>query len=85
MLKKVTITNYLGNSVEYIFQGASIDDQSGLLITEIEGLGPPKADINMTKLQLAMEAYTTLDELICVTSLLKASLPMPQLSKKLDS
>lgn len=50
MLKKVTITNYLGNSVEYIFQGASIDDQSGLLITEIEGLGPPKADINMTKL-----------------------------------
>lgn len=53
MLKKVTITNYLGNSVEYKIEGADPDDGSGLLITEIEGLGPTKADINMTELATA--------------------------------
>ena len=53
MLKEVTITNYLGHSMKYTFEGPSIDDESGLLITEIEGLGPVKADINMTKLATA--------------------------------
>ena len=53
MLKKVTITNYLDESVVYTFEGPTIEDSSGLLITEIEGLGPPKADINMTELATA--------------------------------
>ena len=53
MLKKVIVTNYLGKSVEYTFEGPTIDDESGLFITEIEGLGPVKADINMTKLATA--------------------------------
>ncbi len=53
MLKQVTITNYLDESVTYTFEGPTIDDASGLLITEIEGLGPTKADINMTSLSTA--------------------------------
>lgn len=53
MLKNVTITNYLGSSMTYSFENPSIDDSTGLLITEIEGLGPVKADINMTKLATA--------------------------------
>ncbi len=53
MLKSVTITNYLGKSVTYSFEEPTIDDESGLFITEIEGLGPVKADINMTKLATA--------------------------------
>jgi hypothetical protein len=53
MLKKVIVTNYLGKSVEYTFEGPTIDDESGLFITEIEGLGPVKATVNMTKLATA--------------------------------
>ena len=53
MLKSVTITNYLGNSITYKIEGADPEDGSGLLITEIEGLGPTKADINMTQLATA--------------------------------
>lgn len=53
MLKSITITNYLGNSATYRIQGADPDDGSGLLITEITGLGPTKADINMTELATA--------------------------------
>lgn len=53
MLKDVTITNYLGKSVTYSFDNPTIDDASGLFITEIEGLGPVKADINMTSLATA--------------------------------
>lgn len=53
MLKEVTITNYLDESVTYTFEGPTIDDESGLLITEIKGLGPVKADINMTDLATA--------------------------------
>ncbi len=53
MLKTVTITNYLDESVTYTFDGPTIEDQSGLFITEIEGLGPVKADINMTELATA--------------------------------
>lgn len=53
MLKSVTITNYLGSSVTYKIKGADPEDGSGLLITEIEGLGPTKADINMTQLATA--------------------------------
>lgn len=53
MLKRVVITNYLGASVEYTFDNPTIDEKSGLFITEIEGLGPVKADINMTSLATA--------------------------------
>ena len=53
MLKSVTITNYLNESVTYTFEGPTIEDSSGLLITEIKGLGPPKADVNMTELATA--------------------------------
>ena len=53
MLKNVTITNYLNESVTYTFEGPTIDDKSGLLITEIEGLGPVKANVNMTELATA--------------------------------
>lgn len=50
MLKKVVITNYLGESMEYAIEGAQPDSSSGLLITSIDGLGPTKATINMTGL-----------------------------------
>lgn len=50
MLKKVTITNYLGRSVTYSFEEPTLDDESGLFITSIDGLGPVKANINMTDL-----------------------------------
>ncbi len=53
MIKKVTITNFVGESVEYKIEGVDVDHNNGLLITEIEGLGPVKADINMTKLATA--------------------------------
>lgn len=53
MLKYVTITNYLGKSMTYTFDNPTIDDESGLFITEIEGLGPVKATINMTSLATA--------------------------------
>lgn len=48
MLKSVTITNYLGESVKITLNEA--DPDHGLLITKIDGLGPPKANINTTTL-----------------------------------
>lgn len=53
MLKKVIVTNYLGKSVEYTFEGPTIEDESGLFITSIDGLGPVKANVNMTQLATA--------------------------------
>lgn len=53
MFKKVTITNYRGESVEYLIEGVNVADNNGLLITDIDGLGPVKANINMTKLATA--------------------------------
>lgn len=50
MIKKVTITNYLGESMTYDIDGVQIDNPSGLIITSIEGLGPVKATINMVDL-----------------------------------
>lgn len=50
MLKTITITNYLGNKVTYSFNNLTIEDESGMFITGIEGLGPVKANINMTEL-----------------------------------
>lgn len=50
MIKKVTITNYLGESVEYKIEGVDVLSNNGLLITEIEGLGPVKANLKFTEL-----------------------------------
>lgn len=50
MLKKVVITNHLGESMEYRIDGVEVDNPSGLIITSIDGLGPVKANINMSDL-----------------------------------
>ena len=50
MLKKVVITNYLGESMEYLIDGVQEANPSGLIITSIDGLGPVKAEISMTKI-----------------------------------
>ena len=50
MLKRVVITNYLGESMEYKIDGVQANNPSGLIITSIDGLGPVKANINMTEL-----------------------------------
>lgn len=50
MVKKVVITNYLGESVEYKIEGVDVSNNNGLFITEIEGLGPPGANLIFTKL-----------------------------------
>lgn len=48
MIKTVTITNPNGEEVTITL--GETEPESGLFLTEIEGLGPPKADINMTSL-----------------------------------
>ena len=48
MLKKVVITNFRNESIEYNIEGVQAENESGLLITSIDGLGPVKATINMT-------------------------------------
>lgn len=48
MIKSVTITNYLGESVKINLSDG--DPEHGLIIQSIEGLGPPKANISMTDL-----------------------------------
>lgn len=50
MLKRVVITNYLGESMEYKIDGVQVDNPSGLIITSIDGLGPSKANVNMATL-----------------------------------
>ena len=45
MIKKITVINEFGESIDVTL--ADTEPQTGLFITEIEGLGPPKADINM--------------------------------------
>ena len=50
MIKKVTITNYLGDSVEYKIEGVDVNNNNGLLITSIDGLGPVKADLKFDEL-----------------------------------
>lgn len=49
MIKAITITNPLSGEAITVNLG-DIEPYHGLFITEIEGLGPPKADINMTSL-----------------------------------
>lgn len=48
MIKSVTITNYLGESVKIELSEAN--PEHGLIIRKIDGLGPPKANINTTNL-----------------------------------
>ena len=47
MIKSVTVTNYLGDSIKLIL---GEPEKSGFLIKSIEGLGPPKANINVTEI-----------------------------------
>lgn len=48
MIKSVTITNYLNESVKITL--ADGDPEHGMIIKSITGLGPPKADVSMTDL-----------------------------------
>ena len=48
MIKSIIVTNYLGESVQ--LRLGELEPQSGLLITNIEGLGPAKANINTTEM-----------------------------------
>lgn len=48
MIKSVIVTNYLGESVQ--LRLGELEPKSGLLITNIEGLGPAKADVNTTEM-----------------------------------
>jgi hypothetical protein len=47
MIKSVAVTNHLGETVELELR---FPEKSGFLIRGIEGLGPPKANINTTEL-----------------------------------
>ena len=47
MIKTVTVTNYLGESLELTLTSP---EESGLAIMEITGLGPPKANVNTTEM-----------------------------------
>lgn len=49
MIKSVTITNHLGESLTIDLR---FPEQSGFLIRDIDGLGPSKADINKTELSV---------------------------------
>jgi len=46
MIKKITVTNYLGDTIELEL---ARPEKSGFLIRSITGLGPPKATINTTE------------------------------------
>lgn len=48
MIKSVTITNYLGESVK--IELGEGDPEHGMIISNITGLGPPKANVSMTDL-----------------------------------
>jgi len=50
MIKKIKVTNHLGESITFEIRSP---EKSGFLVNKIDGLGPPKADIN------AMELATT--------------------------
>lgn len=46
MIRKITVTNYLGDSMELILTRPEL---SGFVVESITGLGPGKADINTTE------------------------------------
>lgn len=47
MIKSITVTNFVGESLEILLREP---EKSGFLIKDITGLGPPKANINYTEL-----------------------------------
>lgn len=47
MIKSITVTNYLGDSIELELMRP---EKSGFIVKSIDGLGPAKADINMTEI-----------------------------------
>ena len=47
MIKSITVTNYLGESLKMELTNPY---DSGFAITDITGIGPGKADINVTEL-----------------------------------
>lgn len=47
MIKNITVTNHLGESITLELTAPRL---SGFLVKKIEGLGPVKADVNMTEL-----------------------------------
>lgn len=49
MIQKIRIYNYLGESMDYLISGVQENNSSGMIITNIEGLGPTKANVNMTE------------------------------------
>lgn len=50
MIKSIAISSYIADFVAYAIDGVNVDHNNGLVITEIEGLGPVKANLNFTKL-----------------------------------
>lgn len=48
MIKSITVTNYLGESVKIVLTNG--DPSHGMIIQNISGLGPPKANVSMTDL-----------------------------------
>lgn len=48
MIQKLTVENYRGVKASYRF--GEVEPESGFIVTAIHGLGPVKADINMTAL-----------------------------------
>lgn len=50
MIKSLTVTNHVGESLTLEL---TRPEKSGLIVQSIEGLGPPKATVNMTELGLS--------------------------------
>lgn len=48
MIKMITVTNYLGESISLPLK--YYPEETGLIIESIDGLGPAKADLNMTEM-----------------------------------
>lgn len=46
MIKSITVTNYLGDSIKIVL---ARPEESGFAVTKIQGLGPGKATLNMTE------------------------------------
>jgi len=46
MIKSITVKNYLDESIEFILTNP---EKSGFYVKEVEGLGPPIANINLTE------------------------------------
>ena len=48
MIKSLTVKNHLGKISKYVF--GEVEPESGFIVTDIKGLGPAKANINMNQL-----------------------------------